>query len=272
MGRPSVKSALNPDPQPLWPGIGCSVFLHGGLGLVALVASWLTALLPSCGDRPPLIDNSVEVFSAETLPRRLNVPDKAERAPRRKKPERPAPKEPPAPEPVKESDLVVKKEAPEPEPEPEGNTDDERARQQALEELLRDEALEDLLADAPEGEVDRLPTDPDGEVGADPTVAVLGAKAQGDPAFARWKAEVVRQLRGRFKPVGSTEGLSVVMNVWFDPRSGRISRWAIGESSGVLSFDKAAERAIEAAGSIPPPPPAYEPLFDAEYVEVEMVP
>lgn len=272
MSRPHIKSALNPDPQPLWPGIGCSVLFHGAVGMLAMLVSWLGPLLvsffPSCAPEP-LISDSVEV-SLVSLPKRLNVPDKAERAPRvQEKPQPPTP-EPPKPDPVKESDLVVKTD--EPEPEPDGNVEDEVARQRALDELLREEALDDLLADAPEGEVDRLPTDPDGEVGADPAIAVLGARSQGDPAFARWKAQVVTQLQQRFKPVGSNEGLVTIVHVWFDPRSGKIQRWAIGRSSGVLSFDSAAERAIAGAGTIPTPPATYEPLFDVEYVEIEMVP
>jgi len=267
MSRSSVKSALKPAPQPLWAGLGCSLLLHGGLGLFAFVATWVMSLFPSCSERPPLIDGSVEVYSVDQLPKRLDVPDKAERARRRDKPEVPAPKKP-APEPVKESDLVVKREV----PEPEGNTEEEIARQQAIEQLLRDEALADVLTDAPEGEVDRLPTDPDGAVGADPTLAVLSARAQGDAEFSRWKSDVVRELRARFKPVGENAGLETIVQVWFDPRTGRISRWAISRPSGVMAFDRAAERAIEAAGAIPRPPPAYEALFDAEYVEVEMVP
>ncbi|MEM6926843.1 MAG: TonB C-terminal domain-containing protein [Myxococcota bacterium] len=269
-----MKSALDPDPQPLWTGIGCSVFLHGGLGGFAFLVSWLgplfVALFPSCQPDPPLISDSVEVSVVSA--KRLNVPDKAERAKRRKKPTQPVPKKTPEPEPVKESDLVVKTEKT-PEPEPEGNVEDfDAERQRALEELLREEALSDLLADAPEGEVDRLPTNPDGDPNADPALAALGTQATGDPAVARWKLQVTSHLRERFKPVGATEGLMAIVYVWFDPRTGDIERWKVAKGSGVLSFDKAAERAIAAAGTIPKPPPAYEALFDVEYVEVEMVP
>ncbi len=275
MNRPPVKSALQPDPQSLWTGLGCSVFLHGGLGVFALAVSWLgpllMALFPGCQPDELLITDSVEVSMVSA--KRLDVPDKAERAKRRRKPERPVPrKKTPEPEPVKESDLVVKTKD-EPEPEPEGNVDDlEAERQRAIDELLREQALLDVLADAPEGEVDRLPTNPDGDPDADPALAALGTQATGDPAILRWKQQVTDRFRARFKPIGAPESLVVVMHVWFDPRSGRIERWTVAESSGVLSFDKAAERAIAAAGTIPTPPPKYQALFDAEYVEVEMVP
>ncbi|MEN0063796.1 MAG: TonB C-terminal domain-containing protein [Myxococcota bacterium] len=271
--EPSVKSALHPDAQPLWPGIGCSVFLHGGLGVFALVVSWVgplvMAFFPSCSRVEPLIQDSVEV--SVVLPKRLNVPDKAERAVRREKPKKVVPKEVPKPDPVKESDLVVKKKDV-PEPEPEGNVEDEQARQKALQDLLDDDELEDILANAPEGKVDRLPTDPDGEVGADPAIAALGARAKGDPAVGRWKNEVTEKVRARFKPIGPRDDLSTIVHVWFDPRTGRIKRYVVAKSSGVLAFDKAAERAIAVAGTIPKPPPAYQALFDVEYVEIEMVP
>lgn len=273
MNGPSVKSALSPDPQPLWPGIGCSVFLHGGVGLFAIVISWIGPLLmaffPSCQPEPLIADN-VEVFSVSNLPKRLNVPDKAERVAKVKRPEVPAPKPPdpkPKPEPVKESDLVIEKK--DVKPEPKGNTDDAAARKRALEELL--EEPDDLLADAPIGETNRVPTDPNGVVGADPRLGSLRSGSKSDPEMAKWQSQVTAKLRQRFKPIGPRSDLKTVMHVWIDPESGRILRYEVAESSGALSFDKAAERAVAATGTIPIPPAKYKPLFAAEYVVVEMV-
>ena len=258
MMGPDSPNPLVAERQPLFAYMGCSVLFHIG----ALASAWLGGVAWSalfvgvsfCHDEKPKPSIEVSVYTA--LPKsRLNVPDRAAVAPRRTGQESPI-KEPP---PVKQSDLVVHKE--QPEPKPDGN-DAEARRQELLAKIERERLMEELL-NAPDGPVDRRQTDPNGVEGLD--LAVLGAAAQGDPAFARWAGQVQRLMMSHFRPL--TQGrddLRCRIKIWMDTSSGQIKSWEIVQPSGVLAFDSAAESAVGAVGTLPPPPERFRPLVDAE--------
>lgn len=262
---PSFRTVLIPERQSLLGPMGCSVLLHGGAVIGAVAArggmALLLSFLPWCTpEPPPLIVPDVEV-SMVSLPKRLNVPDRMARVQRASGVTPPKPDEPP---PIKESDLVVHKEEPEPKP---GNTEAPVDRPDAAAEKARQELLEDFL-NAPEGTVDRDATDPDGM--GDAKLAALGAQSLGDPAFARWTNQVQALLQQKFQPLGSSGGLKATAQLRIDPESGRILSSNLSKPSGVLSFDSAAQRAIDAAGNLPVPPEKYWPLLQVEFIEINL--
>ncbi len=260
MSDPLFKTVLVPERQSLFLPIAGSVAFHLSIGLGAWVFRGVWALLvglvafvfPQCGEPEPLIQESIEVSMVSLPKSERNVPDRAARVARASG--EPTPKAP-EPPPAKQSDLAVKSKTPPPKP---GNTADDLARQELVDRLQREAALADLL-NAPDGLVDRDPTDPNGE--GDVAVAVLQAGAQGDPAYARWYAEIQQLIQSRFKPVGTDSSLRARGKILVDPQTGEVLSTSLAEKSGVLGFDSAAERAMESLGRIPLPPEKYRPLL-----------
>jgi hypothetical protein len=256
-----VSERPGPERQPLVGYLGCSFVLHlglVGLGLAtpfgALLAS---ALVPSCHE--PIVKPTIEV-SVVSLPKRLNVPDRATRV---KANQGVKAEEPP---PVKESDLKFEDDKPDPKA---GNTEEQR-RQEILDEIKRKQLLEQL-DDANEGPVDRNPTDPNGTA-EDMENAVLGAQAQGDPEFARWNKAVKDAVMQNFHPLGGATGLVCVVKVELDVATGQVTAHEVLEPSGVLSFDAAAERALDDTPNLPLPPEKYRPLVADEGFKLRFVP
>ena len=262
MSDPLFRTVLVPDKQSLALPIGCSVLFHVGLalsawlfrGVWAVLFGLLAMLFPFCSEPQPLIQDSIEVSMVSLPKSERNVPDRAARVQRAVG--QPSPTPPPEPPPVKESDLAVKTKKPPP-PKP-GNTAEDLKRQELLDALQRDAALQDLLA-APDGPVDRNATDPNGT--GDINLAVLQVGAQGDPAYARWYAQVQRLIQDRFKPVGTDRSLRARGRIQVDPETGKVLSTTLSERSGVISFDSAAERAMQTLGTIPLPPDKYRPLL-----------
>ena len=94
-----IKTVLNPERQSLLPGLGCSVVLHGGAILTAVLFS---ALSTNCGARAPVIDVDRAMEVSVVARSELNVPDRAARAP---VPRGAVNERPDTPTPVEESDL-----------------------------------------------------------------------------------------------------------------------------------------------------------------------
>lgn len=252
-----LRTALTPEPQSLLPWALVSIVSHGLAlgtfwGATALI-SVLSALVPMCAPPPPIQD-AIEV-SVVSLPKSSsNVPDRASRVARAEGVQAPNPNEPP---PVATSDL--KYQTPEADPNV-GNTD--RSRQQMLDALAREQMLEDLM-NAPEGPEDRNATDPNGT--EDAAIAALGVGSRGDPEFQRWVAQVQQLLMQHFKPLGAvTEGrpdLKCMVKLTVDPEDGSVDGYEVSESSGIVPFDQAAERAVQEIPALPLPPEKYRPLL-----------
>jgi TonB family protein len=258
MSDATLRTALSPEPQPLLPWLVVSVLGHvfavGGFWGATALLSLLSAVLPMCAAPPPPITDAIEV-SVVSLPKSAgNVPDRASRVARAEGVQAPNPDEPP---PIARSDL--KYQTPEVDPKT-GNTD--RSRQQMLDALEREQMLQDLM-DAPEGPEDRNATDPNGT--ADAAIAALGVGSRGDPEFQRWVAQVQQLLMQHFKPLGAvTEGrpdLRCMVKLTVDPEDGSVDGYEVSESSGIVPFDQAAERAVQEIPALPLPPEKYRPLL-----------
>lgn len=222
--------------------------------LATTVAAVFGALLPMCRTEPR-IPESIEV-SVVTLPKsKLNVPDRAQRV-KRASGEVAAPEPPP----VRESDLAVQTDKPPPKP---GNTE-AALRQQLIEQMERDQLLQQLM-EVPEGAVDRDATDPNGQENA-AALAATGVAARGDPEYARWEASIRQILAPRFKPLAAVTqanpGLECRVSIQLDPATGEIVVYEVVGPSGVLSFDQAAERAVQEVTTLPLPPERYLPLME----------
>lgn len=264
-GDPLFRTVLIPERQPLILPMGCSVLVHVGAVVAALTARGAMALIvatvPWCSSEPePLIKPDIEV-SMVSLPRRLNVPDRAARV---KRAAGEVPTKPDEPPPIKESELVVHKEEPKPK---KGNSPKPVERPDAAAERTRQALLDELL-NAPEGTVDRNATDPNGT--GDAQLAALGAQAIGDAEFARWKNRVQATLEQKFQPLGNSEGLLVTADIKIDPQTGRILSYELSTRSGVMAYDAAAERAITSTSELPVPPEKYWPLLEVEFITIRL--
>jgi TonB family protein len=259
MAEPETfRTGLVPESQPLLPWVLVSVFAHVfGVGTfwgATAMISVLSALVPLCSTREPPIRDAIEV-SVVSMPKSAsNVPDRASRVARAEGVQAPNPDEPP---PIATSDLKFN--SPEIDPKT-GNTD--KSRQQMLDALEREQMLEEMM-DAPEGTEDRNQTDPNGS--DDPALASLGVGSRGDPEFQRWVAQVQQLLMQHFKPLGAvTEGhpdLKCMVKLTVDPEDGSVDGYEVSESSGVVPFDQAAERAVQQIPALPLPPEKYRPLL-----------
>jgi outer membrane biosynthesis protein TonB len=250
-----VRTVLEPEKQSLIPGIGCSIFMHGGVLTSALLFSVITA---RCGPQRPIIDlNKTMEVSMMSLPKsQLNVPDRAQRAPVPKGSD--APKTDNTPPPV-ESDLAFKTE------DAVEDAGVEQAREQMMAELERQRLLDDLMA--PTGATDRDATDPNSTT--DATINASGAAMRGDPEFAAYIAKIQRLFMQVFKPLGAvTSGnpdLVCSIYIVVDTGTGRIDSWEVLKTSGVASYDAAAERAVAQVGTIPLPPEKFLSLVGEGY-------
>jgi hypothetical protein len=244
--------------------MGCSTFLHASAVTLLLVA---TAIASRCGDarairdlRPVSMEASLVVLPAANKA----LPDRASRVPvvstQGSQAHNPIPDAA-----VKVSDLAFKTERPEENAAP--DLSDERRR---LAEQLRRMSLLDSLA--PDGPVDREATDPL----SDASVGALGA-GRGDPTdpeWARYVAQIQRLFMARFRPLtaitSANPSIRCSMRIEVDG-SGRIIGRAVAQSSGVPSYDMAAERAVDEVGTIPLPPARYLDLMAQGYL-VNFVP
>ena len=219
--------------SPVFPGVVGSVAMHVLL-LMALVVAQSCA--PKSG---PLIDpGQVMEVSLLSMPKQTTaMPQKATRAPEPKQgDDRP-------------TDEVVKtdSEMAAPEAEREQGQSDEPSREDLLRDLKRAEALA-ALEDAPEGTEDRLPTSVDGTEGA--TGSSIGV---GDPRLAAYYEQVKQAVLPNFRPLQEDPALRVKLHVTVN-RSGKVLKYSIAQSSGDLSFDQAAVRAVRQTESVPAPP------------------
>lgn len=264
--EPTFGTVIRPERSGLLGYIGCSVLAHAATFAsmfgVSVMYGLISVAVPFC-NQPPRLHEAIEV-SLVALPKsEHNVPDRAARAKvvTGEEPVVPVPEPPP----VKESDLVIHKENPEPDP---GIDAEEKRRQELLAKIERQRLLEAM--DAPDGPVDRNPTDPNGS--ADLDLAVLGASSRGDPELARWVAQVQALLKQRFHPLAQGDNLKTMVHLELDAGSGRILSAVVSSSSGVVGFDQAALRVAEEMGSLPPPPVKFQPLIAAEGVDFKFVP
>lgn len=249
-----VRSVLTPEPQPLWPYFLLAFSLHVFLVFTLMCLNVLDLFSP----RKPLldVDRSMEV-SLVQLKHTDTMPTRATVAPRPKGESEPVavPKPAPTPPPV-QSDLAYQtEEAP---PAPQGDPE----RDAALEEARRKALMDAALADAMEGSRDREATDPSSD--ATESISTGGAGMRAPPELIKWKAGVEDLFRKNFKPlptiVAANPGIQCEVNVDFDPASGRVTGYDIHTTSGNSSYDAAAERAVQAVPSIPPPPAQFTDL------------
>lgn len=251
------QSALNADSQTLIPGVGCSIFLHGAVGL-----GWLffSVVMAQCGPSRPIIDpdKTMEVSMVVLKKTQKAVPDRAQRAPVPQGEATPEPAE--VPPPPRESDLVFEKEK------AKTNKGQKTDRDAALEELKRQQMLQELM-NAPEGTTDRDATDPNSD--SDISINAAGAGNRGDPEFAAYIAKVQAIFQQHFKPLGAiTQGnpdLVTTMFIQVDPATGRITDSEVQKSSGIPAYDAAAERAVAEVTTIPLPPEKYLGLVASGY-------
>lgn len=250
------RTVLVPDRQSLLPGLGCSVFIHGG---VLITAALFTLVTTHCGSgRPPIdLDKSMEV-SMVVLPKsERSVPDRASRAP---VPRGTTAKTPDQPTPANVSDLTFENEDAQ-----EDAGVDSAARDQLMAELKRQQLLDDLMA--PTGPQDRNATDPNST--SDLAINAAGAGARGDPEFAAYIAKVQRIFMENFKPLGAitADNPDLVCRVFIivEPDTGRVLSYEVSKSSGIPAYDAAAERAVAEVQTIPLPPEKYLALAAEGY-------
>ncbi len=251
----SVPTVLRPERQSLLPGIGCSVVLHVGLVLTAVLFSALSA---HCGASRPIVDLDRTMEVSLIAASDLSVPERATRAPVPRGAEQPVPKPAEVEPPPVQSDLAYHTD----EAETHEGTD---SRDAALEELERQRLLEELM-NAPEGTTNRRATDPNGT--GDITINP-GAAAAGDPEYAAYIAKVQSIFMQHFKPLAAiTEDrpdLVCKVHIEVDPDTMAVLSYAVVQSSGVSAYDAAAERAAAAVTSLPPPPERYRALLAGGY-------
>lgn len=229
-------------------GLIGSVFLHAVLVLVLLIAQ-------SCAPKHgPLIDPDavMEVSLAPPLQTSRMV-QKETRAPEPKKGV-----EEPVPQPKEE---VIKTDSEMVAPEAQPEQGDERSTEDALREMKR-KALLDALRDAPEGAQDRQATSEDGVEGS-----TGSNRGVGDPRLAAYYERVKKAVLPNFRPIQDDPALAVKVLVTVD-REGTILGYKVGDSSGDVSFDQAAVRAVKATDKVPAPP---EDLMPGDTATLTMV-
>jgi TonB family protein len=249
-----VRSTLIPERQPLAFPVVLALFLH------VLVAASIACVGMFTPDPKPILDvENIEV-SMVVLPRSKGLPDRATRAPPPPVGEStPTPAEPPLP---RESDLVVHR------PEAKataGTQNTARDRDRLMRELTMQQLLQDV--EAPVGEVDRQPTDPNSE--SDEAINAGQAGLIGDPELARYIAQIEALFMQHFKPlptiVAANPGIKCSIRVQVDPDTGDVTGYEVVGASGNSSYDGAAERAVQAVARIPQPPEKYKSVAAAGY-------
>lgn len=261
----SLRAILRSDRASFVPAMFGSVAVHvagvATLLLLTVISGVFAALFPFCARREPVVRDSIEVSMVALPKSERNVPDRLARTSRATGEDLPMDELPP----VEQSDLLIRK----PDAPVQGGNTEDALREQMVTQMERDRLLDDLI-DAPEGTIDRNRTSPDGQLDLD--IAVLAAGAPGDPEYQRWIAEVMQILMPLFRPLtqGRTD-LACLVNIQMDPATGAILEWEVVSPSGVTSFDAAAERAVQDAGSLPLPPEKYLPMLP-EGVGIRFVP
>ena len=135
-------------------------------------------------------------------------------------------------------------------------TPDEGTPKPTREDLVRDmKRLEALAAleDAAVGTQDRLPTSAEGSEGA--TGSSVGV---GDPRLAAYYEQVKQAVLPNFRPLQDDPTLKVKLHVTVD-RDGKVLKFAVATTSGDVSFDQAALRALRQTTSVPAPPSELMP-------------
>lgn len=256
-------STLDPPRQPLFlPFLG-ALLLHGGL--VFVFALWSVLCVAS---KPVLdLNRTVEVSFVE-MKRAEGLPTIATRTPEPQGVAQPDPQpaaapEPPTPAPEPppvQSDLVLHQPEPAPvtpapvSPAPPAPPDRSADRQRALDEARRAAALEQARIGSENVEA----TDPNGT--SDRTVNAGGVGNPADPELARWKVRTEALFTSQFNPIQDDPNLSAVVQVRFDPDTGRVLGSSIRTSSGNASFDAAATRAAAAVTQIDTPPDRFRDI------------
>jgi TonB family protein len=236
-----LKSALFPEPFRGGTAVPLSLGLH-------LAAFGFLATATQCkgSESDFLIDPSevmevamVSLPKAEKLHRVTRAPD----PPAGNTPKVTAP--PPPPE---TSDMTIKVEEP---PEEQGKPDNTDARKELMDRLAHEARRKEFmesLRNAPVGEKDRPPADPNGIDNA--TGSAMGA--MGDPIIAAWAEVVKSTVLSHFSPL-QTEPLSAIFQLTIN-RAGKIVGSKMIQSSGNPSYDAAARNAIRNVGRLPSPP------------------
>jgi hypothetical protein len=243
--------------------------------LAAVVFVVVPALIPSCQAKTPPPEDVIEV-SLVSLPKtdaRMAQMDVAPPTlPSPVVPDAPAPERDPgtadqgAPEPeppVNPSDLAFReKDAPK---EAKGDPDRER-REELRRDLIR-QAQRQALLDAAAGTEPSQAGDPDSttteriDLGGPGTVA--------DPELARYVQSVRTLFMQNFRPLPTVAqqnpDLVAMIQVRFDPASGSVQTWVWTKKSGNVSWDAAAERAVEAVTRVPLPPEKHAARFADGY-------
>lgn len=193
-------------------------------------------------------DDAIEVAIAVMPKSATQMAHKAMQAP---PPSRAQPSEAPvkAPAPVNPSDLaVVTPDAPEVEGTADETAELDRQRRMAV-------AKAKMMAGAAEGPVTQSASDPDGVGDTELNTGKAGFAS--DPEVARFLSKTRSVVMRNFRPLPtlatSNPDLRTVIRIWVDD-TGRVTRYAELSASGNLSWDKAAERAIEATTAVAPPP------------------
>ena len=232
-------------PRPFKPGIALPV----SLGLHAAVAVAILLAGKFAPDSGPMInpDEVLMEVSMLAMPKQTTaMPQKAERAPT---PVKGTP-EPPVVEPIKTNSDLIDPTLPPPEVKGQDKVKEDPDREKALREMRRQAAMANLQPDAPLGTQDRARTSPDGVEGA--TGSSSGSV--GDPVLAAWHEQIKGAVFPNFKPIQTDAGLEVILAVTID-RQGNIVGTSVRKSSGNVSFDAAARRALDKTGAVPPAPP-----------------
>lgn len=244
-----MRSALHPQEQGLILPLFLSIFAHGG-ALVAFTVG--TLLLSFCGERKRVIDpNDTMEVAMVVLPRSARaMPDKATRAPKPVGSDAPQPV--PVPDVKHTSDLAVKVDKPKT-----NEGVDTKKLDDAMKALEREQAL--LNMEAALGQLDQNATDPNSD--SDEAINSGAINTSGDPAYARYIAEVRKAFMGQFHPLQSIRdanpGIHCIIHVQVEPDTGRIVRHDVTKPSGVEAFDAAARRAVEALTNVPLPPEKF---------------
>ncbi len=219
-----------------------------GIGHVLLFST--VAIAKCSSSEEPLFkaEDTIQVALAGPPKNDTQMPQLAERAPTAPKAAPTPPTNQPPPNP---SDLAFHTpDAPAPEGDPLAD-----ARQRAIDALRRQQALQDLSA--PIGKEDRLASNPEGSEEAG-TQATSGVN---DPELARWVKACEAAVRPNWHPLPSicaaNPRLEVIIQVDIDGEGRLTSRPDVRKSSGNLSFDEAARRAVESAGKLPKPPDRF---------------
>jgi len=207
------------------------------------------------GDSSLLIDPSevmevamVSLPKAEKLHRVTRAPDP---------PAGNTPKVTAPPPPPQTSDMALKVEDA---PEEQGTPDNSEARKELLDQMAREARRKELmesLRNAPVGQRDRPPADPNGIENASGT----SMGAMGDPIIAAWAEMVKATVLSKFSPL-QTEPLTAIFQLTIN-RAGKIVSSKMLQSSGNSSFDAAARNAIRNSGRLPAPPAEKMPAEHA---------